>query len=66
MQIEEVLTERECLADMLHQMGGDLFQTAKTIVQQLKQDPASVKDYPYKDFCQRSIDRFAQAAKFQP
>jgi hypothetical protein len=47
-------------------MGVDLSQTTKAIVQQLKQDPASVKDYPYKDYCQRSIDRLAQAAKFQP
>ena len=47
-------------------MSVDLALTAKAIVQQLKQNPASVKDYPFTDFCHRSIDRLYKAAKFQP
>ena len=66
MQIAEVLKERECLADELNQMILDLTRTADAIVQQLKQDPASVKDYPFKDFRHSCIDRLTQAAKFQP
>ena len=35
-------------------------------MQLLKKDPASVKDYPFKGFCQRSIERLDQAAKLEP
>ena len=66
MQIEEVLYARECLAESIYQMGVDLTLTTKAILQQLKQDPASVKDYPFKDFRHSCIDRLTQAAKFQP
>jgi hypothetical protein len=51
---------------MILQMSVDLNQTVKSIVQSLKLDAASVKEYPFKDFCQRSINRLAQAAKFEP
>ncbi len=66
MQIEEVLKERECYQEALNEIRVDLISTAKTIVQQLEQDPTSATDYPYKDWALRSIDRFAHAAKLQP
>ena len=66
MQLKEVLYERECLAESIYQMGVDLTLTTKAILQQLKQDPASIKDYPFEDFRHRCIDRLSLAAKFQP
>ncbi len=51
---------------MLNEMRVDLIDTAKTIVQQLKQDPTTATDYPFKGYHLRSIDRFAHAAKLQP
>jgi hypothetical protein len=66
MQIEEVLIEREYQLELLNEIRMDLINTAKTIVQQLKQDPASATDYPFKGYYLRSIDRFAHAAKLQP
>ncbi len=66
MQIEEVLKERECYQEALNEIRVDLINTAKTIVQQLEQDPKSATDYPYKDWALRSINRFAHAAKLQP
>ena len=47
-------------------MRVDLINTAKTIVQQLEQDPTSATDYPFNGYYLRSIDRFAHAAKLQP
>ena len=66
MQIEEVFKERECQLEMLNEMRVDLINTAKTIVQQLEQDPMSATDHPFNGYYLRSIDRFAHAAKIQP
>ncbi len=66
MQIEEVLIERECQLEMLNEMRVDLVNTAKTIVQQLKQDHTSATDDPFNGYYLRSIDRFSHAAKLQP
>ena len=66
MQIEEVFKEREFQLEMLNEMRVDLINTAKTIVQQLEEDPTRATDYPFKGYYLRSIDRFAHAAKLQP
>ena len=66
MQIEEVLKERERYLETLHEIRVDIINTAKTVVQQLEQDPTSATDYPFKDCGVRSIDKLAFTAKLQP
>ena len=51
MQIKEVLKEKESLVEMPHEMSLDLRETVRVILQLLKQNPASVKDYPFRGFC---------------
>jgi hypothetical protein len=66
MQIEEVLKQRECFLEALNEIRVDFINTAKTIVQQLEQDPTSATDDPFKDCILRSIDILAFTAKLQP
>ncbi len=66
MQIEEVLKERERFLEALHEIRVDIINTAKTVVQQLEQDPTNATDYPFKDCAVRSIDTLAFIAKLQP
>jgi hypothetical protein len=66
MQIEEVLKQRECFLEALNEIRVDFINTAKTIVQQLEQDPTSATDDPFKDCTLRSIDILAFTAKLQP
>ena len=64
--IEEVWTELGHLNQILGTIGAGLNQTAKDVVQQLKQDPASVKEYPLTGWAQDLIQKLTEAGKLEP
>ncbi len=47
-------------------MNADLLQTAKAALQQLKQDPAGLKQYPFGHWISTSINLLDQANKLEP
>ena len=51
---------------MLFKMNTDLHQTAKVIVQKLKQDPGCIKENPFKSWLHDSISKLNQLAKLDP
>ena len=42
------MTELARLSELLSKINADLHNTSKAVVQQLKKDPGSVKEYPFK------------------
>ena len=52
--------------EVIHEIRVNIINTAKTIVQQLEQDPTSAIDNPFKDCGLIAIDKIAFAVKLQP
>ena len=65
-QIEEVLKDVEHLSEILFKMNTDLHQTAKVIVEKLKQNPGSIKENPFKGWLHDFINKLNQVIKLDP
>lgn len=65
-QIEEVLKVVEHLSEILFKMNTDLHQTAKVIVEKLKQNPGSIKENPFKGWFHDFINKLNQVIKLDP
>jgi hypothetical protein len=54
--------DKQCLAELILQMGTDLEYTTKNIKFLLRQNPEKARDNPFKSFCQKYIEKLSHFA----